>query len=325
MPAGDLHWLVPFAAGGGFDVYSRLIEPHLQRELGVEVVVENLTGGGGTICALKLKSSAPNGLTLGIMNAPGLLVASMSGSTPAPNPAEFSILGRVKVNRVVIAAAGESKFKALDDVLNESRKRPIVFGISEAGSTSFFNCVVASHLVGIKPRYLSGFTGSLGTEMAVMRGEADLLSGTFDSLLDHIENGDLIPILQTGSEPIAQHSSLTGVPLLGGESGMAAKRAMELGRDPQEAIQDAAALADVLGAGIVVAGPPDLEKSLFECLEETVQRVLHSADFKEAARVARRSLDVARGAEARQILESASINANRFVGIVSGAIKQLRE
>ena len=47
FPERDIKWFVGFNAGGGFDVASRAIAEAMSDELGVNVVVENIPGGGG--------------------------------------------------------------------------------------------------------------------------------------------------------------------------------------------------------------------------------------------------------------------------------------
>src|SRR6478672_7362851 len=83
----QLRWLVPFPPGGGYDIYSRMIQPFYQEKLGANVVVENMPGAGGTVCANTLSKSKPDGLTLGFFNAPGLLAAAMTEVSGVPNPA----------------------------------------------------------------------------------------------------------------------------------------------------------------------------------------------------------------------------------------------
>ena len=63
-PASPIHIIVPFAPGGGADIVSRLLAPHLQAQLGQSVVVENHSGAAGRVGAGVVAKSAPDGYTL---------------------------------------------------------------------------------------------------------------------------------------------------------------------------------------------------------------------------------------------------------------------
>ena len=321
----QLRWLVPFSAGGGYDIYSRMIQPFYEEKLGANIVVENMPGAGGTVCANTLSKSKPDGLTLGFFNAPGLLAAAMTEGSGVPNPAtEMTVLGRVVRGRFVWIASANSRLRTIEDVLLESRKRPIVFVTSEVGSTNFIGVVVGTLLLGLKMEFVSGYGGSRETILGLLRGEGDLMSATFESVVNQIEAGDVTPILQIDSERIAAHPSLEGVPFLCGDSGLAARRAAELGRAKEPITADARLLAEFLGAGLVVVGPPGLEKSLFECLEERLHEALTDSGFRAAASEAHRSLDVARAAEAQRDIESAASEVQRFIPAIQESINRLR-
>lgn len=322
----QVRWLVPFSPGGGYDIYSRLIQRFYEEKLGATIVVENMPGAGGTVCANTLSQSKPDGLTLGFFNAPGLLAASMTEGSGVPNPAtDMTVLGRVVRSRFVWIVPAGSRLRTLEDVLLESQKRPMVFAASEVGSTSFIGAVVASALLGMKVEFVSGYGGSRETLLGLLRGEADLMSATFESLLNQIESGDVTPILQLDDERVAAHPSLEGVAFLCGDSGLAARRAAQEGRAQEPVIADARLLADFLGAGLVVVAPPGLERSLFECLEERLHEALTDSGFQAAAGEARRSLDVARAVEAQREIESAASEVTRFIPAIQESINKLRK
>ncbi len=64
LPNGPVKIVVPVAAGGGLDVVVRVLGQRLSERWKQPVIVDNRPGAGGTIGALAVAKSAPDGLTL---------------------------------------------------------------------------------------------------------------------------------------------------------------------------------------------------------------------------------------------------------------------
>ncbi len=321
-----LRWIVPYSPGGGFDTYSRMIAPSLAATIGAAISVENIPGAGGALGARRIHRARPDGRTLGIINAPGLLTAALTGETQAPNPLEdFTILGRVVRSRTVWVARRGSDLNHMDDAFRLADNRPLLCATTEAGSTNFVGVAVTSAMLAVPVDHLAGFDGTRQTTLALIRGEVDFVALTFESALDRIENGDLKVILQISDSPISDHPSLRNVPLLGGPAGMAARRAIKHGEAPEQTIRQARALESLIGAGRLVVGPPGLPEDIFECLEAGLYNTLTSTPFRNQAAKARRTLDVARAEEARRVLAEAASSAGAFSGILRQTIDRMRE
>ena len=82
--------VVPFAAGGATDVIARLYADHMSRTLGQQLVIENVTGAGGTIAATRVARAAPDGYTLHMGNL-GTQAASV-GSAAASAAASHVLM-----------------------------------------------------------------------------------------------------------------------------------------------------------------------------------------------------------------------------------------
>ena len=75
FPSRSIRLIVPFAAGGGTDILARLLASGMSTRLGQQVVVENLTGAGGTIGAMQVARSTPDGHTL-MIGTPGSILSN---------------------------------------------------------------------------------------------------------------------------------------------------------------------------------------------------------------------------------------------------------
>jgi len=65
-PARPIALVVPFAAGGPTDTIARILGERMGRSLGQTVIVENVTGAGGSIGVNKVARSTPDGYMIGI-------------------------------------------------------------------------------------------------------------------------------------------------------------------------------------------------------------------------------------------------------------------
>jgi tripartite-type tricarboxylate transporter receptor subunit TctC len=64
FPSRPVTMVVPFSAGGPTDVIARVVGERMGQSLGQAVVIENVTGAGGTIAANRVARAAPDGYTL---------------------------------------------------------------------------------------------------------------------------------------------------------------------------------------------------------------------------------------------------------------------
>ena len=76
--------VVPFAAGGTFDVLGRIIAARMAELLGQSIVVENVTGAGGIVGVTRVINSAPDGYTLLLGTVGTAVTVGTAGTVGTP-------------------------------------------------------------------------------------------------------------------------------------------------------------------------------------------------------------------------------------------------
>lgn len=322
LDGGTVRWIVPTRPGGGYDAYSRLLQPFVERALAVRILIENRPEAGGIVGAAAVRDAEPDGRTLGLINASGLLAANAVDARVAPDPAnDFRILASVVANHVVMFTGRDSGIGSLADLLEAAQQRPIVAGVRDAGSTSFYSVPVTAELLAFDYQLVTGYVGSAARTLAAMRGEVDVVFGHFDSVQDQVQAGELLPLLQL---TLAEGSGVEA-PKLGGPAGMARQRADRSGRSLAEADDAAAALSAIVGAGRLVVAPKSLPEPLAACLDTTLAQILDSDELAAAAARAQLGIAPLDGAAARREVLAAEAALPRFEPLIRAAVEQARQ
>lgn len=314
FPSGtNVRWIVPFSPGGGYNVYSRMLEPFVEDQIGAEVVVENIPGAGGGIGSTQIFKAKPNGRTMGILNAGGVVMAGIAGELDFTID-QYTIFGRIVDTRQVIAAgkpAYDRGLKTIQDVIKS--KKPILWGATGPSSNGFFGAAVLGELLGINRKFVSGYAGSTETVLAATKGEIDLVEFTFSSIQTAVEAGDLKVLAVVGPKipdhPLFKEHKIPTV----------VEVAKEVGANPEDAL----GAAEVTAAGRVVAGPPNINPKLAKCIADGVYRAMTNPGFKAIAKGARRPIDPIGADEARAAMKRAAKAAKKHKAIWEKAVKEL--
>jgi len=131
-PNRPITMIVPFAVGGLTDVPARVLAGMLQERIGQSVIVENKTGGSGTLGGAFAARAAPDGYTL---FANSIADAQNLYFLPVPYNAidDFAMIGMiVEGPPLVLIIDAALPYKSLDELLADAKANPkkISFGTS---------------------------------------------------------------------------------------------------------------------------------------------------------------------------------------------------
>lgn len=318
-----IRWILPSKPGGSFDAYSRLLQPFIEARLDARLVIDNRPEAGGIVAALTIRDAPPDGKSIGIINAPGLLTAKIIGNGAVPDPAtDFTTLGRVVASDYVMFTGDGSGFTDIDALLRSSDNTPVLVGVRDAGSSSFLAVPVTASLIGLRVALVTGYVGNAMRTLATIRGEVDIVIHNVDTARRYMESGELLPLLQVNGSPGAAGR---GIPLLGGPDGLARQRAAATGRTAAEAERDAQALGNILRSGRLVVAPAGLPEPMSACLGTVLFDVLSSAELLAAAERAELKLGPADRQTAHQDLLMAARQLAQFQPLLEAAIEQIRQ
>lgn len=198
-PARAVRVVVPFAAGGGTDVLTRLIADELSRALGKQFYIENAPGAGGTTATAQATRAEPDGYTL-FATSPGPITIYPALSSKLTYDADKNVqnISVVSEGPGVAVVAKDSRFKTLKDVIAEAKAKPgtVKIASSGVGAFSHINCELFKALAGIDVIHVP-YRGAGPAAIDIMGGQVDMTIEYFPAVGAQIEGGQLRPLAVT--------------------------------------------------------------------------------------------------------------------------------
>ena len=158
-------------AGGGIDLYARLVARHLGRHIPGKptVTVQVMPGAGGIRAANFLAEQAPRDGTAMTTFAGGPILEPLIGArNPGYDMSQFTWVGAITKDIGLCIAWGASAFRTIDD----ARRQQMVVAGTGAGSETDTWPVVLNEVLGTRFKLVTGYLGSQETILAIERGEA---------------------------------------------------------------------------------------------------------------------------------------------------------
>jgi tripartite-type tricarboxylate transporter receptor subunit TctC len=190
-PVRPITIIVPFVAGGPTDVLARVLGERIRADLGQPVLVENVSGAGGSIGVGRAAAATPDGYTISAGHF-GTHVAN-----GAIYPLKYDLqrdldpLARLPSNPMVVVTRKDFPAASLGELVAWLKANPgrATAGTAGAGSGSHIGGVFFADLAGTPLR----FVPYRGTAPAVQ----DLVAGQIDLIVDQAANS--LPQVRQGT------------------------------------------------------------------------------------------------------------------------------
>ena len=278
LKSKQINLIVGSSAGGGYDIYARLLARHLSKYVpgNPTIVVSNMPGAASNTAAAYLYAVAPkDGTAIGALQTAAVLDPLFGDATQAKHDAsKFVYLGSATIDYYVRIARTDAPAKSLKELLS----RELIIGASQPGTSTRDFPALLNSMTGTKLRIVSGYPGTREITLAIEKGEVQGLCGfSWSSLLaqhsERLKSGFIRVIAQ---EHDKGHPALNkmGVPLtVDFAKDAASRRIMELVYSQE-----------VFGRPYML--PPGVPPERVAELREAFMATLHDADLlAEAQRI----------------------------------------
>ena len=137
FPKKEITIIVPFSAGGATDLMARSLQPIFKELLDVNIVVEDVAGGGSVTGITQAMTSKNDGYTLGLVTSSYIALAAQGQVPIMPEMfTNITSLSEDPLCVVVKSAKNGGKYSSIQDLLDDATARPGEVIISQAGNNN---------------------------------------------------------------------------------------------------------------------------------------------------------------------------------------------
>jgi tripartite-type tricarboxylate transporter receptor subunit TctC len=181
-PSHPITIIVPFSAGGPSDAMARILAERMKTSLGETILIENVTGAGGSIGVGRAVRSAADGYTISFGHLGTHVANGAIYKLGYDLVGDLEPVALLPSNPMIIVSKNAVPAKSLKELLEwlKSRPTPPTAGTAGAGSGSHIAGLYFENLAGIKLQYVP----YRGTAPALN----DLVAGQIDIIVDQTSN-----------------------------------------------------------------------------------------------------------------------------------------
>ncbi|MBM3646915.1 MAG: tripartite tricarboxylate transporter substrate binding protein [Alphaproteobacteria bacterium] len=199
FPSEPVRLVVPRAPGGGTDILARLLQPGLEKRLGVPIIVDNRPDAAAVMGAAIVTKAKPDGHTLLATDNSFYQNPAILDSLPYDTLNGFTAITMLAQAPVLLIVHPDVPAKTLAELLDLAKKTNLTFASGGIGSST--------HLMGVMVNLKAGttithvpFKSSGQALIALLGGHVTMQYGGLASAPPYIKDGKVRPIAITGEK-----------------------------------------------------------------------------------------------------------------------------
>ena len=217
-PNKPVRIVVGFPAGGGTDVFARVVAQGLSAVLGQPFVIDNKAGAGGVLASQSMQQTPPDGYTLLVGSTSTQVIAPLLYSKRPYTTADFTPVAHLASVGIVLVAHPNAPFNSVAEMVAYARARPGQLNYASGGNG------VTNHLAMELVKARTGtflvhipYRGSAPALIDVMSGQVPVMFDSIAASGPQIRAGKVKAL---GIAGLSRMDVLPGVPTIS-ESGAA--------------------------------------------------------------------------------------------------------
>jgi len=211
-PTKPITFIVPWAAGGGTDTWTRMLAKVAEKELGQEIVVVNKIGAGGTVGLTAGMNAKPDGYTLTLASIPLSIIPHVQSVPKFFSYKSFEPILRFNLDPGTVTVRTDSPWKTLEEFLAAAKANPGSISIASAPPGGAYNFVVKQfeEITGTSFNIIP-YNGAGPAVVALLGGHVDATNFSPGEVLSQVQSGEFRVLAVMSTE---RSSVLPEVPTL---------------------------------------------------------------------------------------------------------------
>ena len=213
-PQGPIHIVVPHDPGGVVDTSARLIQPYLQKYLGVPVVIDNMPGAGGNIGRAYVFRQPADGYTLMVNLQPSMSAGQIVTGANFDSLKFTHVYNITGHNYDALAVPIGSPLKTIEDIRKTSGTHPLTTAGGGVGTTNYILAMLLKEKAGVQISFVP-FNSGAETALAISGGQTEIGIAALDSVWPLYQSKHLRILAVGGPERDPSHPEFPSLVELG--------------------------------------------------------------------------------------------------------------
>lgn len=208
-PVKPVRVVIPFPPGGPNDIAGRAVFQKVSASLGQPFVVENRSGGSGTIGAGFVAKSPSDGYTLLVTSASLVSNAHLFRKLPYDTLKDFTGLTPLAVQVGIMVVHPSMPVSSVKDFIALAKAKPgqIVYASSSNGTFSHLSMALFNFMTGIRIVHVP-YKGAGPATIAIASGETQVMIANIGALQPQITAKRVRPLAVTSEARVKAYSEI---------------------------------------------------------------------------------------------------------------------